>query len=159
MPDAGGSAAHKGIDGLLHAVAFPLDEIGADEETRSVESVVAVHANQAFLFMIAIVNVIMIMIAVIVGVIVGSLIRFVGRRRRGRGGEAQSIDQFDKILRFFRRRRNLGDGGEFMVLDASFIQAFGVIDGTFMADINDGLDPPLPIPHKDIRRMRIVDFP
>ena len=46
-----------------------------------------------------------------------------------------------------------------MVLDASFIQAFGVIDRAFMADINDGLDPPLPILYKDIRGMRIVDFP
>ena len=131
MPDPRWPVLCKFVNGPLDAVVLPLDQIAADEEAGPVEAVMAVHANHQP--------------SLVAGVV---LIR-----------RAQPVNQRDEIPRLLRRRRNLGNGREFMVLDAALIQPLGIINGTLMADIDNGFDPAFPIPHKEIRRMRIVDFP
>lgn len=49
MPDARRSMLLKLVNSPLHAEAFLLDQIAADEEPRSIESIMTVHANQRLL--------------------------------------------------------------------------------------------------------------
>lgn len=44
-----------------------------------------------------------------------------------------------------------------MICDTALLQAFGVINRTFMADVDDGFNLPLPIPDEDVGRMCIID--
>lgn len=46
-----------------------------------------------------------------------------------------------------------------MVFDAALVETFGVINGAFVADVDDGFHLPFPIAHEDVRGVRIVDFP
>ena len=130
MPDTRRSIPRKLIYSLLDAEMFLFDQVAADEEASAVETIVAVHANERFIVC--------------------------GFRR---GSCAQPIHQLDEILRLFRRRRDLGDGGELVVFDAALVEALGVIDGTLVADIDDGLDLALPVADEDVRGVRIVNLP
>ena len=129
MPNTRRSMFRKLINSLLDAEMFLVDKIAADEEAGAVETVVAVYADERFCF-----------------------------RRCFRRLCTQPIDQLDEIFRLFRRRRDLGDGREFMVLNTALIEALGIIDGTLVADIDDGLDLALPVADEDVRGVRIVDF-
>ena len=131
MPDPRRPMLCKLVNGPLDAVVLPLDQIAADEEAGSVEAVMAVHANHQ-----------------------PPLVARVVLIRR-----AQPVDQRDEIPRLLRRRRDFRDGRKLMVLDTPLIQPLGIINGTLVADIDNGFDPAFPILHKEIRRVRIVDFP
>ena len=87
----------ESVEGLLNAVASALDEIAADEEARSVEAVVAVHRNG------------LLCLSVVFGFHLG----------------AQPVDQGDEICYFRRGGRDLADGGELVVLDATLFERPG----------------------------------
>ena len=70
----------------------------------------------------------------------------------------QPIDQLDELLSLLRRRRDLGDGGELVVLDAAFLEFLGVVHGAIVTDIDDHPDPATPAPEELFRRMGIVDL-
>ena len=133
MPNTRRSIPRKLINSLLDAEMLSLDQVTADEEASAVETVVAVYANE-------------------------SIVLCCFRRKCFRRLCAQPIHQLDEILRLFRRGRDLGDGREFVVFDAALIETLGVIDGTLMADIDDGLDFALPVADEDVRGVRIVNF-
>ena len=70
----------------------------------------------------------------------------------------QPIDQLDELLGLLRRRRDLGHGGELVVLYAAFLEFLGVVYRAVVTDIDDHPDPATPAPKELFRRMGIVDL-
>lgn len=76
----------------------------------------------------------------------------------GGRSRSQAIDEADEVFDLGGGRRDFGDGGEFVVLDTAVVEAFGVVDRTFVADVDDRLDLVAPVLDEDGGGVRFVDF-
>ena len=130
------------VDGLLDGEAFLFDEVGADEEASAVKAIVAVDAYEG---------------AWIGGG--GNWVCYRGRGGWGGGFGAQAVDELDEVADLLDGWRDLGYGREFVVFDPPPIQRLGIVYRTFMADVYDSFDSASPLPHENLRRMRIINLP
>jgi hypothetical protein len=97
----------------LHIIPLPFYQVRTDEEARSVIAVMTMHAYRLLplLFLIL-----------------------------GCQLSTQPVNQGDEVAHLRGRRRNLGDGGELVVLHAAFFEGVWRVLWGVVGDVDDGVD-------------------
>lgn len=111
MPYPGRSIPLKFIHSRLNAKPKSLDQICTYEESRTIESIMTVYADQTVIF-----------------------------HRTSGCRSLDLIDQRYEIADFVDCGGDLGDGGVFAIFYVVVLQALGVVDWGFVADVYDGFD-------------------